>query len=108
PAGRFDGRWTTASVLVADSAKISLGDVARNAAPLVVLSPAPGPNSAHVPIMTTETLRKPQAPQAAHYLRHTRIPTLLFENPRDVDRHVALVVESLIRENNSAGLPTVL
>ncbi len=58
--------------------------------------------------MPTETLRKPHAPHAAHYLRQTKIPTLLFESPKDVDRHVALVVESLIRENNSAGLPTVL
>ena len=58
--------------------------------------------------MTTETLRKPPAPHAAQHLRQTKIPTLLFESPKAVDRHVALVVESLIRENNSAGLPTVL
>ncbi|MGC1274745.1 MAG: glucosamine-6-phosphate deaminase [Planctomycetaceae bacterium] len=58
--------------------------------------------------MSTEILRKSQSTHAAQALRHTKIPTLLFEGPRDVDRHVALVVESLIRENNSAGLPTVL
>ncbi len=58
--------------------------------------------------MSTETFRKPQVTQAAQALRHTKIPTLLFEGPKDVDRHVALVVESLVRENNSAGLPTVL
>jgi glucosamine-6-phosphate deaminase len=45
---------------------------------------------------------------AAHYMRHTRVPTLAFKNAREVDCHVALVVESLIRENNSAGLRTVL
>lgn len=41
-------------------------------------------------------------------MRHTKVPTLAFKNAREVDRHVALVVESLIRENNSAGLRTVL
>src|SRR5580698_8355120 len=45
---------------------------------------------------------------AAQLIRHTRVPTLAFNNAREVDRHVALVVESLIREKNSAGLPTVL
>ena len=45
---------------------------------------------------------------AAQFIRHTKVPTLAFNNAREVDRHVALVVESLIRENNSAGLPTVL
>lgn len=64
--------------------------------------------AAPLPPMVTETLRKQQAPHAAQYLRQTKVPTLLFESPRDVDRHVALVIESLVRENNSAGLPTVL
>jgi len=36
------------------------------------------------------------------------VPTLVFENARDVDKHVALVIESLIRERSSAGQPTVL
>src|SRR5580693_1338102 len=45
---------------------------------------------------------------AAQFMRHTKVPTLAFKNAREVDRHVALVVESLIRENNSAGLRTVL
>jgi glucosamine-6-phosphate deaminase len=49
-------------------------------------------------------------PQAApaQALRQTKVPTLIFGNAREVDQHVALVVESLIRENNSAGLRTVL
>ncbi|MGQ0633296.1 MAG: glucosamine-6-phosphate deaminase [Planctomycetaceae bacterium] len=42
------------------------------------------------------------------YLRRTRIPTLMFHNAAELDRHVALLVESLLRENNSAGIPTVL
>ncbi len=45
---------------------------------------------------------------AAQFIRHTRVATLAFNNAREVDRHIALVVESLIRERNSAGLPTVL
>lgn len=58
--------------------------------------------------MSSETTAHCLAPHATQYLRQTRIPTLLLDSPRDVDRHVALVVEGLIRENNSAGLPTVL
>ena len=57
--------------------------------------------------MPTDTGRKPHASHAQS-LRNTRLPTLLFDGPQDVDRHVALVIESLIREKNSAGLPTVL
>ena len=45
---------------------------------------------------------------AAQFIRHTRVPTLAFNNAREVDRHVAVVVEGLIRENNSAGRRTVL
>jgi glucosamine-6-phosphate deaminase len=45
---------------------------------------------------------------AAQRVRQTRVPTLVFKNAHEVARHVALVVESLIRENNSAGLRTVL
>ncbi len=57
------------------------------------------------------TLRTPPRPKTAsssQYLRHTKIPVLMFRNAAEVDKHVALVVESLIRENNSAGVPTVL
>lgn len=57
------------------------------------------------------TLRTPPRSKAAgssQYLRNTRIPTLMLHNAAEVDKHVALVVESLIRENNSAGVPTVL
>jgi len=57
------------------------------------------------------TLRTPPRHKSAatsQYLRNTKIPTLMFHNVAEVDRHVALVVESLIRENNSAGVPTVL
>ena len=58
--------------------------------------------------MSSESTSTAAASHTAQYLHQTRIPTLLLEGPRDVDRHVALVVEGLIRENNSAGLPTVL
>jgi hypothetical protein len=49
-----------------------------------------------------------KAQASSQYLRHTKIPTLMFPNAAEVDKHVALVVASLIRENNSAGVPTVL
>src|SRR5260221_369831 len=45
---------------------------------------------------------------SSHYIPFTKIPTLVFPTSTDASRHVALVIESLIRQNNSAGLPTVL
>src|SRR5690606_5389619 len=58
--------------------------------------------------MATDTAKHTRASQTAQYLRHTKVPTLMFRNAREADKHVAMVVASLIRENNSAGLPTVL
>src|SRR5438552_2339259 len=46
--------------------------------------------------------------ESNRYLRGTRVPTLLFRTSSDAARHVALMIESLIRQNNSAGRPTVL
>lgn len=57
---------------------------------------------------TVRTHPRPKAAGSSQYLRNTKIPTLMFHNAAEVDKHVALVVESLIRENNSAGVPTVL
>lgn len=45
---------------------------------------------------------------SSHYIPHTRIPTLVFPTSVQASRHVALMIESLIRQNNSAGRPTVL
>src|SRR5262245_56457660 len=44
----------------------------------------------------------------SHYVPHTRIPTLVFPTSAQASRHVALMIESLIRQNNSAGRTTVL
>src|SRR6266403_650309 len=44
----------------------------------------------------------------SHYIPHTKIPTLVFPTSTQAARHVALMIESLIRQNNSAGRPTVL
>jgi glucosamine-6-phosphate deaminase len=38
----------------------------------------------------------------------TRIPTLVFDSSAEASRHVALMIESLIRQNNHAGRHTVL
>lgn len=46
--------------------------------------------------------------ETSRYLRGTRVPTLLFVNSTEASRHVALMIESLIRQNNSAGRSTVL
>src|SRR5260370_11107339 len=45
---------------------------------------------------------------SAHYLPYTKIPTLVFPTSVQASRHLALMIESLIRQNNSAGRPTVL
>src|SRR5438094_49925 len=44
----------------------------------------------------------------SRYVPGTRSPTLLFPSSHQASRHVALMIESLIRQNNSAGRPTVL
>jgi glucosamine-6-phosphate deaminase len=45
---------------------------------------------------------------SSHYVPHTRIPTLVFPTSGQAARHVALMIESIIRQNNSAGRSTVL
>src|SRR4051812_20092880 len=44
----------------------------------------------------------------SHYVPHTRTPTLVFDTSTAATRHLALMIESLIRQNNSAGRATVL
>src|SRR5262245_54591079 len=45
---------------------------------------------------------------SSRYLRGARIPTLVFRFSLEASRHVALMIESLIRQNNSVNRPTVL
>jgi glucosamine-6-phosphate deaminase len=45
---------------------------------------------------------------SSHYVLGTKIPTLVFPSSSQASRQVALMIESLIRQNNSAGRPTVL
>jgi glucosamine-6-phosphate deaminase len=45
---------------------------------------------------------------SSFYVPHTKIPTLVFPTSTQASRHVALMIESLIRQNNSASRPTVL
>lgn len=45
---------------------------------------------------------------SSHYIPNTKIPTLVFETSGQATRHLALMIESLIRQNNSAGRSTVL
>src|SRR3954454_16588642 len=45
---------------------------------------------------------------SSHFIPHTKIPTLVFPTSTQASRHVALMIESLIRQNNSANRPTVL
>ena len=43
-----------------------------------------------------------------HYVPNARLRTLVFKTSNEASRHAALTVERLVRENNSAGRPTVL
>jgi glucosamine-6-phosphate deaminase len=45
---------------------------------------------------------------SSHYIPFTKIPTLVFPTSTQASRHVALMIESLIRQNNSASRSTVL
>jgi glucosamine-6-phosphate deaminase len=45
---------------------------------------------------------------SSFFVPHTRVPTLSFATSAQASKHVALLIESLIRQNNSAGQPTVL
>lgn len=45
---------------------------------------------------------------SSHYVPNARIRTLVFKTAGEASRHAALIVERLVRENNSAGRPTVL
>jgi glucosamine-6-phosphate deaminase len=46
--------------------------------------------------------------RTSHYVPNVKVPTLVFPTSGQAARHVALMIESLIRQNNSAGRPTVL
>ena len=45
---------------------------------------------------------------SSHFIPFAKIPTLVFPTSAQASRHVALMIESLIRQNNSANRPTVL
>jgi glucosamine-6-phosphate deaminase len=45
---------------------------------------------------------------SSHYVACTKVSTLVFPTSAQASRHVALMIESLIRQNNSAGRQTVL
>src|SRR5947209_2086449 len=45
---------------------------------------------------------------SSHYIPQTRIPTIVFPTSSHVARHVALMIESLIRQNNATNRATVL
>lgn len=45
---------------------------------------------------------------ASQYVPNARIRSLVFKTSGEASRHAALIIERLVRENNSAGRPTVL
>jgi glucosamine-6-phosphate deaminase len=44
----------------------------------------------------------------AQYLKQTKIPTLVFHTPEELAKHVAQIIEGMVRDNNAAGRPTIL
>jgi glucosamine-6-phosphate deaminase len=58
--------------------------------------------------MTKSTPSRIKVPPLSQYLRHTKVPTLMFQTAGDLAKHVAGVVAGLIRQNDAAGVPTVL
>src|SRR5438309_7806917 len=54
------------------------------------------------------TSRLEGSAMSSHYVPNTKVPTLVFPTSAQAARHLALMIESLIRQNNSAGRPTVL
>src|SRR5436305_8338509 len=44
----------------------------------------------------------------SHHVPSAKIPTLVVDTSSQAARHLAVMIESLIRQNNSAGRPTVL
>src|ERR1051326_7253847 len=56
--------------------------------------------------MHRPTLDRP--PMPSQFIPYAKIPSLVFPTSREASRHVALMIESLIRTNNSANRPTVL
>jgi glucosamine-6-phosphate deaminase len=45
---------------------------------------------------------------SSHDVAHTKTPTLVFATSAEAGRHLALMIESQVRQSNSAGRPTVL
>src|SRR5829696_2869450 len=60
------------------------------------------------PREASPALTEGHAAMSSHYVPHTKVPTLVFPTSAQAARHVALLIDSLIRQNNSAGRPTVL
>src|ERR1700682_4140678 len=64
----------------------------------------------NLPFWVSRALPHPatDSKMSSHFVPHTKIPTLVFPNSVKASRHVALMIQSLIRQNNSAGRHTVL
>ncbi|MSR57909.1 MAG: glucosamine-6-phosphate deaminase [Planctomycetaceae bacterium] len=57
---------------------------------------------------TLRTVPRSRTTLSSQSMRHTKIPTLMFKSASEVDKHVAQIVERLIRDNLANGTPTVL
>ena len=73
----------------------------------------PQPRPTHTLSLSPRESREPtyghtDSVMSSHYVPHTKVPTIVFPSSGHAARHVALMIESLIRQNNSAGRATVL
>lgn len=58
--------------------------------------------------MAIDVSRTVHVTPKSKFVRHTKVPTLIFETSSELAKYVASVVADLIRKKNEAGVPTIL
>ena len=58
--------------------------------------------------MVTDLSRSVHVTPKSKFVRHTKVPTVIFETSSELAKYVASVVADLVRSKNEAGVPTIL
>lgn len=58
--------------------------------------------------MAIDISRSVHVTPKSKFVRHTKVPTVIFETSSELAKYVASVVAELIRSKNEAGVPTIL
>lgn len=58
--------------------------------------------------MSIDTARSAHVTPKSKFVRHTKVPTVIFETSSELAKYVASVVSDLIRSKNKANTPTIL